>query len=201
MNKLSKVLGSICVVVIALPAFCANQVVSVHVTLPDEGAWQAATNKSDGTQYIREWLPAGATFESTDWLVVEQKLRLQKSVSAKDYLAGIMSQAKQACVSVKFNGPDAYESDGTDSYVGRFMCSQQNGKSYGTYTDQRVIADGGFVYVTTSELRVPPTTVAGTMSFGPDQLASLAKTIKRQQQSSALVRAGVKVCLLDTKGC
>ena len=117
------------------------------------------------------------------------------------YLARIMDLAKQACVSVKFNGPDPYESEGADSYVGRFMCSQQRGKPYGTYTDQRVIAVDGFVYVVTSEIRTPPTAVAGTLAASADQVAALVKFMKKQQQSSALVRAGVTVCVKAGDGC
>ena len=201
MSKLATMLGSIIAVVTAFPASGAEPVTGVHVTLPDSTTWKAATDQSDGIQYLREWLPTGATFESTDWLVVEQRLRVQKSVSAKDYLGGIMNLAQQACVSVKFNGPDPYESGGADSYVGRFMCSQQKGKPYGTYTDQRVIAVDGFVYVVTSEIRVPPNAVAGTMTAGPGQVATLLKSMQRQQESSALVRTGVRMCLKAIDGC
>ena len=109
--------------------------------------------------------------------------------------------AKQACNSVKYNGPEEYPSNDVDSYVGRFMCGQHKGKECATFTDQRVIVSGAFVYVITSELRTPPTAVAGVLSFDREKKEGLKQFIERQKQSANVVRASVKVSGTTAEQC
>jgi hypothetical protein len=187
---------SIAIVATALvsQALYAADVSRVKVVLPEGTEWVAATDQSDGNQYLREWLPKGMTFDTTDWMIVEQKLLLPRKASAREYLIGVFSGAKSVCTSVKFNGPESFSADAVDSVVGRFMCAQQNGKPYGTFTDQRVIVDGKFVYVVTSELRTPPASVAGNLSFGPSQLDKMRDFMQRQALSASTVRSSVSLC-------
>ncbi len=179
---------------VAPAALAADEVTGVHLTLPEGIDWIAATDKSDGSQSLREWLPKGASFDSTDWMVVEQKLRLKAGQTARAFLDGVYERAKGACTSVKFTDPVNFGEGGGNSVVGHFACAQVKGQSYGTDTDQRVIVGGALVFVITSELRHPATAVAGVESFKPDQAAAMVTLLQRRRASGTLVRSAVEVC-------
>lgn len=177
-----------------------HPITSVKAVLPETNKWTQITNKADAGQYIREWVPEGSTGENTKWIVVEQKFALESSVSAERYIKSIFSLARNACSDILYNGPERIEANGLDTYVGRFLCAQQKGKSYGTVTDQRVIAQGNEVYVVTSELRLPSSPKAGILSFPKDQFNEMKPFIERQGLSAKLVRS-VKVCTTATGDC
>lgn len=178
----------------------ANPITSVKVVLPETNKWIQITNKAEAGQYIREWVPEGSTGENTKWIVVEQKFVLGSAVSAERYIKGIFSLARNACSDILYNGPERMDANGHETYVGRFMCAQQKGKNYGTFTDQRVVAQGNEVYVVTSELRLPGSPKAGILSFSKDQFNEMKPFIERQGLSAKFVRS-VKVCTAATGDC
>lgn len=193
------------VVLAAILAGCAttppaNPITMIKVVLPETNKWTQITNKSDAGQYFREWVPEGSTGENTKWILVEQKFLLGSSVSAESFIKRIFSSARSACTDILYNGPEKMISEGHETYVGRFMCAQQKGKSYGTFTDQWVIAQGNEVYVVTSELRLPSSIKAGMLSFPKDQFNEMKPFLERQEMSAKLVRS-VKVCTAAAGGC
>lgn len=193
------------VVLAAVLAGCAitptaNPITAIKVALPETSKWTQITNKSDAGQYIREWVPEGSTAENTKWIIVDQKFLLGSSVSAESFIKRIFSLARSACTDILYNGPERIISEGHETYVGRFMCAQQKGKSCGTFTDQRVIAQGNEVYVVTSELRLPSSIKSGMLSFPKDQFNEMKPFLERQEASAKLVRS-VKVCTAAVGGC
>jgi len=172
---------------------------SISLTLPVEREWVKITNQSDDDQYLREWIPGTETIEAATWLIVEQKFLLKKKVSAKKYIKTMFDLALEACTDVLYNGPDKIKSGKLTTYVGRIMCAQQKGKSYGTFTDQRVISDGLSVFVVTSELRLPPSEVAGTLAS--KEVSELQAFMKLQGISAGFVRRSVNLCLEGVSGC
>lgn len=124
---------------------------------------------------------------------MEQKFLLGSSVSAESFIKRMFSLARNACTDILYNGPEKMISEGHETYVGRFMCAQQKGKSYGTFTDQRVVTQGNEVYVVTSELRLPSSIKAGVLSFPKDQFNEMKPFLERQEVSARLVRS-VQVC-------
>jgi len=178
----------------------ANPITSIKVVLPEANKWTQITNKSEAGQYIREWVPEASTGENTKWIVIEQKFVLGSSVSAESYIKRIFSLARGACSDILYNGPEKMYTNGHETYVGRFMCAQQKGKSYGTFTDQRVVAQGKEVFVVTSELRLPASTKAGILSFAKDQSNEMKPFLERQGLSAKFVRS-VKICTSATREC
>jgi len=168
------------------------QISQVQIDLPTGTNWTLANEQSDGDQYLREWVADGQTVKQTDWLIVEQRLALERRTSPKNLLKSMMKAASQACANVKLNGPDLLRSDGTRSFVGRIMCSHQNGKTYGAFIDQRVFVEGTTAFVVTSELRTPPTSVAGTLAFDDPETAMAF--FERAKTSARFVREQVSAC-------
>lgn len=171
----------------------ADAMSQIKVTLPSAIEWELATNHSGNDQYLKEWIPKGSTFDSTKWLIVEQKIVLAKKISAKDFLLNIFSGAKAACSHVLFNGPEKLNIQNKESVAGRFMCAQQKGKSYGTFTDQRVVTDGKIVFIITSEIRTEATEKAGVFAF-PNKDAA-ANFMRQQDISSKFVRNAVSISM------
>jgi len=179
-------------------ASATNPITSVRITLPDTNKWSQITNKSEDSQYIREWVPEGSTGENTKWIIVEQKFVLRSEVSAEKFIKTMFAMARKACSDILYNGPEKLDVGGHETYVGRFMCAQQQGKSYGTFTDQRVAAQGYEVYVITSELRIPGSPKAGVLSFKLDQPNGMQDFIKQQELSGKWVRDAVRICTAGT---
>lgn len=178
----------------------ANPITSIKLNFPDATKWTQITKKSGANQYIREWVPEGTTSTSTKWIIVEQKITPNTPVSAESYIKSIFSLAKNACTDVLYNGPKRIEVNGHETVVGRFMCAQQKGKNYGTFTDQRIAAQGTEVYIVTSELRIPSSPKAGILSFKKEQLTEMKVFMKQQGLSAKFVRS-VKICTAGMASC
>ncbi len=179
----------------------AKPITSVNITLPNTNKWTQITNQSDGNQYLREWVPMGSTGLNAKWLIVEQKFILGSNVSAEDYIKRIFSLARKACTDVLYNGPFELNVSGYETSVGRFMCAQQKGKNYGTFTDQRIVTQGNDAYVVTSELRLPSSIKAGVLSFQKDQLNEMQSFMKYQVASTKFVRNAVTICSNGMPNC
>jgi len=179
----------------------AKPITSIKITLPNTSEWTQITNQSDGNKYLREWVPMGSTGFNAQWLIVEQKLNIKSGVSAEEYIKGIFSLARKACTDILYNGPFELNTDGHETSIGRFMCAQQKGKKYGTFTDQRIITQGTSAYVITSELRLPSTIKAGVLSFKKDQLHEMQSFMKNQIASTKFVRNAVSICSSGMPSC
>ncbi len=171
----------------------APPITSIKLMFPKSVKWTQITDKTQGDQFIREWVPEGSTGDDTKWILVEQKFDIGHPVSAKDYIESMFNLARGACAGIKYNGPKEMDAGGHDAYVGRFMCSQEKGKNYGTFTDERVIAQGNYVYVITSELHLPPSPRAGVLTFPKGHVADMMAFMGRQGLSAQFVRS-LKVC-------
>lgn len=170
-----------------------TQVTNVAVELPKSKQWSVETDQADSTQYIKEWVPEGDNPLSAKWIITEQKLVLSSTTSADSFQRDMFALAKQSCSDVLYNGPQEIEDKGHKTSVGRIMCAAQNGKPYGTFTDQRVVVNGQTVYVVTSELRIPASEKAGVLAFGKDQLEEMKAFMSMQGESSKLVRESVTI--------
>ena len=172
-----------------------TNVVSIHVELPKNVEWSLVSDRAGELQYIKEWVPKGENPLTAKWLISEQKLTLGSSISAEAFQKQMFSFSKQGCADVLFNGPQEIDVSGHKTSVGRIMCSTQNGKPFGTFTDQRVIVEGLIAYVVTSELRIPASQKAGVLPFGKDKLEEMKEFMLLQGVSSKLVRESVHVAV------
>jgi len=177
-----------------------TEVTGISVELPQDN-WVQVTNKEATGQYIKEWVPNGKTPFDTNWIITEQKLPIQSKISAEKFQKSMFSLAKQSCTDVLYNGPQEINISDHLTSVGRIMCAKQNGQSYGTFTDQRVVIQGLTAYVVTSELRIPASSKAGVLAFGKDQLSEIKEFMQLQGKSSSFVRKSVNVCLSDSVNC
>lgn len=192
MRKLLIAMGTV------LLASCAStspstSVTSVNVELPQNINWSVVSDRSDKSQYIKEWVPNGENPITSKWIITEQMLTLGSKTSAESFQKQMFALSKQGCTDVLFNGPQEIEVSGHKTSVGRIMCASQLGKPFGTFTDQRVIVDGTTAYVVTSELRIPASQKAGVLAFGKEQLAEMKEFMSLQSVSSKLVRESVKI--------
>jgi hypothetical protein len=174
----------------AFPAVA--EIHGVTVTLPDTVDWTLAHEASDESQYLREWIPTGHTLEDTPWLLVEQKLVLGQRMSAAELLSKMMTLASGVCTAVRLDGPHKKKLKDQKTAWGRIMCARQDDKDYGTFIDQRVLVDGRTAYVITSELRLPPTEVAGVLPFSSQQEAQ--DFLEKTEVSARVVQEGVSLC-------
>lgn len=179
----------------------AKPITSIKINLPEKTNWIQITNKSDNKQYTQEWVPRGQTGLNTHWIIVKQKFIQQAPISAEKFLHGIYYISKRSCVDTHLMRPYKINTDGHETIVGRIMCSQQIGKNYGTFTDQRVITYGTDVYTITSELRVPASKKAGTIEFSKKQSAELKRFIQQQSESAIFVRKAIELCNINTEVC
>lgn len=177
----------------------AQQSSGLDFSLPDQEDWVHVTEKSEAGQYLNEWVPKGNDIETTRWLIAEQKLVLSKKSSSKKYIRYIFRLAKKACSNVLYNGPKKDKIDGITSYYGRIMCAKRIGQEYGTFTDIRVIVTGVDALIINSELRIPPSPVAGTLSF--DDPTKIAPFMKSAMDSSKFISEGISLCHMDSNDC
>jgi hypothetical protein len=177
-----------------------TEITGVSVELPQDD-WIQVTNKEATGQYIKEWVPNGKTPFDTNWIITQQKLPIQSKISAEKFQKSMFSLAKQSCSDILYNGPQEINVNDHLTSVGRIMCAKQNGQSYGTFTDQRVVIQGLTAYVITSELRIPASSKAGVLAFGKDQVSEIKEFMQLQGKSSSLVRKSVNVCLNDSVNC
>ena len=174
-------------------AIAKDKITGIEITLPLQTEWVLVTDQSDSEQYIKEWVPKGQTAQNSNWLIVEQKLKLGSMTSAKSFQKKMFKLAKKACTDVLYNGPEKIVVNKHKTSVGRIMCAKQNGKDYGTFTDQRVLVDGISVYIVTSEIRIPPSEKAGVLKFNAGKFD--AKSFMSTQDKSAMfIRKSVQVC-------
>jgi hypothetical protein len=180
----------------------AGEVSGVGFELPGQRSWVQVTSQDSEAGYLKEWVPEGSDVQTTDWIIVSQKLPLGKRTSAKKLLKTMMNLSRQTCTDVLFNGPEKIVTNKEKTYWGKIMCAQVVGKDYGAFIDQRVIVEGKDAWVVTSELRTEPTSVAGQLEFGRD--AALAKKsieefMVKLSASARFTREGIDICL--EQGC
>lgn len=178
------------------------------VDLPAEVEWTMLVDEETDGTYHREWIPAGTTVDDTDlWLIVSQKLDLEKRRSARRFLMDMRKLARTACTDLLYHGPkksvtkrhmsSLYSGpkkvviEKFTSYWGGFFCARWQGEEYGTVTEQRVFADGKTVFVVTSELRIPPTREAGMLPF--ETRKAVAAFLERMQASSSVVHDAIVI--------
>ena len=180
------------VLLLAQAPLAKAEISRVSVALPTDVDWVKVSDDSDGDTYLREWIPSGSTVADTDlWMIVEQRLPLKKKTSSRRFLNTMMKLAREACTDVLYNGPEKIAIENYKSYWGRIFCAKQRGKPYGTITDLRVLAEGTTVFVITSEIRTPPSSVAGVFSVtGSSQTI---KALQKLKKSALVARESVSI--------
>lgn len=190
--------------------FAVANIVELVVDLPAEVEWTMLVDEATEGTYHREWMPAGTTVDDTDiWLIVSQKLDLDKRRSARRFLMDMRDGARTSCTDLLYNGPKKvvqekrvhdrhlygsprnFVREKHSSHWWRFFCARWYGEEYGTVTEQRVFADGKTMFVVTSELRIPPTSEAGILPF--DTRKDVAAFLKRMEASTRVVHDAIRV--------
>ena len=190
--------------------FVMAEITELVVDLPAEVEWTMVMDEATANTYHRAWIPAGTTVEDTDlWLIESQKFDQEKRRSARRFLIDLRNRARAFCTDLIHLGPEKIARgkrlhgerlygvpkkivlERYRSYWGGFFCARWHGEDYGTFTEQRVFAHGNTVFVITSELRFPPTSVAGL--FPVDNPGDAAVFMKRIEASSRVVREAVRV--------
>jgi hypothetical protein len=182
------------VLALGVPALAADGL-AVSVDLPDGQTWTQVTNQVVGNAYSREWVPAGQTSETADWLIAQQKVPVDRNVEPTDFLQDVYGQLDNACTDAAHDDPERIRIGNISAVAGRTMCAQRKNERFGVFSDQLVIVDGGYAYIVTSELRIPPMIVAGVVSFGHgDESHAAAAAFQRKQTASReLVREHVRI--------
>jgi len=205
MNKLSSFTLAVSVC-LSLPLTAAEELISsVDLQLPTDvkGTWVLANDESDGEQYMKEWLlirKPGESFESTDWVISIHKLKVSKRTSSKKFLSNTMRLFKEFCTDVRYVHPKKIKVEKLKAYVGLSMCAQRHGEPYGLHSNQWVLSDNHNIYVVTSEIRTPPSDVAGVHSFSGEK-HKINEFFAKTAKSASVVHEGIQVCFRNKKDC
>jgi hypothetical protein len=180
----------------AAPAL-AQDGLNLNLQLPDGVNWSQVTNKVVGAAYSREWVPAGQDVDTTRWLITQQKVAYDGRGDAEDFLEDIFSLSDDACKSTLHDDIEAVRINGIRGAVGRTMCGHAIGTDHGAFYDRAVFVEGGFAYIVTSELRMPPMIVDGVLSFGtsddPRSQRAKEEFIVRESGSRTLMLEGIRI--------
>lgn len=162
------------------------------VSLPDNETWMLISEQVAGDAYSKEWILEGQDYETTEWLIAQQKIPVDSDTSASDFLEQIYEMTEGACTKASHEGPDRIRVAGQRGAVGRTICSQRIGEEFGAFSDRLVLVENNFAYIITSELRTPPMIVEGVLSFTRSKLQTNAEEFQlRDVRSHQLVREGV----------
>ncbi len=191
---------------ITTTAFADQALKDISITLPPDnisGKWEKAFDKTEGEAYLREWIPVGTTFESTDWVITVRRTQLPRVISADIVVASSLAIFEKGCTSTKYNGPETIQDKEFVAVWFRVMCAQQIGKPYGSMNEQLIVVDGTQIFSVTSEIRHPPSDGAGNVSFpeAEDQKAAVTHFLAKSVSASLMVRENVKYCLQAESGC
>jgi hypothetical protein len=172
----------------------AQPPLSVTISLPDSETWEVLDETVAGQSYSREWIPAGTTYETANWLIAEQRVRLDDKMSSMDFLEMIYAGSEDACTSASHDEPERIRINKHRVVIGRTMCARNIGEEFGTFSDRAVLVEDGFAYIVTSELRVPPMVVAGVLTFDRDKEPRAAgEFMDREERSRQVVRERIVI--------
>ena len=190
--------------------FAMADIGELVVDLPPQVEWTMVTDEATDGTYNRAWIPAGTTVEDTElWMIVSQKFDVEKRMSARLVLRGMRDVAGTNCTDMIYSRPkkvvleyhllDRQHLYGVPkrlvekytTYSAGHICARRHDREYGTVTQHRVLARRNTVFVVTSELRVPPTSEAGSLPF--DTRDDYVAFLKRMDMSSRVVHDAVRV--------
>ena len=180
-----------CLLTAGWPAQAQNDL-TFTIELPDTENWTQVTDLAAGKAFSREWVPAGQTIDNASWLIAQQRVKADPGQSAADFLQMINELSEDACTSTTHDEPERSRIGSIRGVIGRTICAQRRDGPYGTFTDRAVVVEGGYAYIVTSEIRIPPMVVAGVLSFGRndrDSTRSAAREfMDREERSRDFVR-------------
>jgi hypothetical protein len=175
----------------------AQSGLQLSVDLPDSETWNQVSDRAAGQAYSKEWVPAGQNADSASWLIAQQKVTVEPGVDAGEFLAMIYELSENACTSATHDEPERHRIGDFRGVVGRTECAQMVGTNHGAFSDRIVFVEGGYAYIVTSEIRIPPMVVAGVLSFGggdrDESRAAASEFMERQTRSRELVRDRVSI--------
>ena len=163
----------------------------IVMEMPEGTEWTKLPKQTMGESYERQWIPAGSDPVDAEWTIIEQRLGLAEPKTAEEVMAIMQGMSRDGCRAVKFDGPYQVDTAIGQGVRGRIYCAQQLGKPYGTVTDQRIVVDGTTVFVVTSVLLTPPSSVPGQFTFESE--AESDALGKRLARSSDFVRESVRI--------
>ena len=103
----------------------AQQELTVSIELPANTNWEVLTDSASGATYNREWIPAGSTYETADWLIAQQKIRLSDEKNPVKFLERIYAISAEACTSTSHDEPQRMKIGDHRVAIGRTMCARR----------------------------------------------------------------------------
>ncbi|MDQ7990266.1 MAG: hypothetical protein REI09_11590 [Candidatus Dactylopiibacterium sp.] len=161
---------------------------------PGDTAWREVTRQQDGTQWLREQIPAGQEAGSHTDMLVAQAFLQQAGTDPSAFLKGMFAQVGAACTHAKANGPRARTEGGRAVAYAQIYCGRQNGTQTGAHIFIKVLQGEGALYVVQREFRVPPTETAGVTSFSEAQMAGMVALMQAQATANRYLLDAVYLC-------
>lgn len=177
------------------PAGAEPAVSGIRYDLPPGIDWARVTDEPANASRRRAWIPSGATGESTPWLITEDRLDIDRGTDPGELVEAAFGSAAANCTDFKTSGPDTIRTGGLATAWGRVICARHRDKDYGYFADHRVVVDGTVAFVLTSEIRTPPSPMAGALTFGddaPDRRA--AEFFQRLEASDVMTKESFRLC-------
>lgn len=172
---------------------------SVKIKFPSSVVWTKIVDEKTKINHTREWVIEGTTGLNTEWILTVSKLTLPKYMDSMKFIKSVYAMSKATCTKTKFYKPkshrirvdDANPFFSYNSSVGFFICSNQIGKDYGTYTYQRIISHKKISYAITIELRTPLDKTSGKIKFASSKKSNEFK--QRVKESVDFVAKGITI--------
>ncbi len=164
--------------------------------LPPGVEWVQVEDRIPDTRGRRVWIAAGTTVDTTPWRIEEKRVDVENNTLPTDLVEQAFGSAAANCSDVKTSGPETIDTQGLATAWGRVICAHHRDKDYGSFTDHRVVVHGSVAFMLTSEVRTPPSPMAGALAFGndaPDRRA--AEFFDRLQASDTMTKDSVRICL------
>ena len=158
------------------------------------GGWTRVTNQTAPIGWNHEQLPAGQTLASFRDVLTDQAYFRLAGADPAAYLANVFSGFPRACVDVKVSGPTSRMEGGLRVAYGQVFCSQERGKATGAVEFYKVVSGDAALYVVNREFRVPPSPVAGTLSFPKGREQEAMALMKAQAAADGYLVKSVYVC-------
>ena len=129
---------------------------NVIFELPKIEKWTKINESNNGNNYTREWALKNGSKVNYDWVIIENKITLDKNTPSMTLAKSSLGLLKSSCENYtiyppKHNRLTPYKNKpylSYDSSIFGIICSKYKSKKYGSYTHQRFISNGKVAYIT-----------------------------------------------------
>jgi hypothetical protein len=171
---------------------------------PAQTAWKKITDTRSEQQTLVEWIPSEQSPDDVRDILTEQIFFTLKDQSASDFIGGFFQRTKDACTSVRVNGPTAQIENGYKVAYGQVYCVGQKNADKDVDIFIKAIAGKEALYVAQREFRRPAKQGAppGLQEFPKGSGAEALVALQAKSAANHFLVSQVKLCAdVSDGGC